>query len=50
MKITKPLLFIDIDIGDETGKKRITVYPKDEPKKLARQFCEKYGIYDKSVE
>jgi len=31
----KPLLYIDIDIGDEEGKKRITVYPGDDPKKLS---------------
>ena len=36
-----PLLYVDIDVGE--GKKdRISVYPGDNPKVLAKKFCEKH--------
>ena len=44
----KPLLFIDVDIGD--SEDRITIYPKDDPKVLARLFCKKHGIEDEETE
>ena len=44
------MLYIDIDIGDEAGKKRITVYPGDDNLQLAQEFCIKYDIKDKSIE
>lgn len=43
---SKPLLFIDIDIGDEDSqeKDRITVYKGDVPLQLAKAFCEKHDL------
>jgi hypothetical protein len=41
-KKAKPLLFIDVDIGE--SEDRITIYPNDDPKVLARQFCKKHSI------
>jgi len=44
----KPLLYIDIDIGD--GKKeRISVFQGNEPKLLAQEFCKKHK-FDKKTE
>jgi hypothetical protein len=38
--LRKPLLFIDIDLGDdEKEKDRIVVYKEDNPIKLAEDFC-----------
>ena len=41
VKPQKPLLYIDIDIGDG-NKDRITVYEPDSAKELASNFCQKH--------
>ena len=37
-KVRKPLVYIDVDIGDEQ-KERIEVYRGDDARYLADQFC-----------
>jgi hypothetical protein len=44
----KPLLFIDVDIG-ENEQDRITVYPGDDPHELAKSFCNKHSIEDEDI-
>ena len=39
------MLYIDVDIGEDESD-RITVYPGDNPKTLAYQFCKKHDIDD----
>ena len=39
----KPLLFVDIDIGEEQ-KDRITVLRSDSARDLALRFCQKHGF------
>jgi hypothetical protein len=44
----KPLLFVDIDIGDDE-KDRITIFKGEKPEDLAKEFCMKHG-FDESTE
>lgn len=37
-----PQLFIDVHLDDQSIH-RLTIYEGDDPKKLARDFCNKYG-------
>ena len=43
----KPLLFVDIDIGDNE-KDRITIFKGQKPEDLARDFCDKHGFDDET--
>jgi hypothetical protein len=45
----KPLLYIDIDIGDGL-KDRITVYDENAAKQLALSFCRKHGFDEATQE
>lgn len=45
----KPLLFIDVDIGDNE-QDRITVFEGDDPHVLAVGFCQKHQIEDKDIQ
>jgi hypothetical protein len=40
-KDEKPIMFIDIEIGDGE-KDRISVYDNDSPTKLSKEFCVKH--------
>ena len=44
----KPLLFIDVDIG-ENEQDRITVFQGDDPRALAQKFCLKHSIDDAEI-
>lgn len=45
----KPLLFIDVDIGDNE-QDRITVFTGDDPHQLAVEFCQKHQIEDSDIQ
>ena len=48
LKSNKPLLYIDVDIGEDEPE-RIVVYQNDNPHKLASDFCKKHGIIDEET-
>lgn len=35
----KPLVFIDVNLGKEKGKQKLTVYKEDDPKQVAEKFA-----------
>lgn len=45
----KPLLFVDIDIGDGQ-KDRISVYKGNKAAVLAKEFCQKHGFDEETRE
>ena len=46
-KDDQPLLFIDINLGEESSE-RIVVFEGDSAKELALKFCEKHNLDDET--
>ena len=38
----KPLVFIDVNLGKEKGKQKLTIYKNDDPKVVAEKFSKEH--------
>lgn len=45
----KPLVFIDVNLGGEKGKQKLTVYENDDPSVVAKKFAETHGLTEKKA-
>lgn len=43
MNKRRPLVFIDVNLGAEKGKHKLTVYHDDSPGNVARKFAETHS-------
>lgn len=39
----KPLVFIDVNLGKEKGKQKLTIYKNDNPKEVALKFAAEHS-------
>ena len=44
--LREPLLKIEVNIDDKNGVEKLEIFAEDDPLIVAKDFCEKYGIFN----
>ena len=45
----KPLVFIDVNLGKDKGKQKLTIYDNDSPSQVAKKFAVEHSLNENKV-